>query len=68
MVNVIDNVTVGHIVESNCIKLAMNGNKNYRGKCQMGVEPTHDLSQSVESERKIMDSNPIRGTFPPANQ
>ena len=43
----------------------MNGDKKYRGKFEypMGVEPMDDPPQSVESERKIIDSNPIRGTF-----
>ena len=47
----------------------MNGDKKYRGKCAcpMGVEPMNDPPQSVESERKIIDSNPIRGTFVHAN-
>lgn len=33
----------------------------------MRVEPIHDLPQSVQSERKIMDSNPTRETFLHAN-
>ena len=47
----------------------MNGDKKYRGKFEypMGVEPMDDPPQSVESERKIIDSNPIRGTFVHAN-
>lgn len=33
----------------------------------MRVEPIHDLPQSVQSERKIIDSNPTRETFLHAN-
>lgn len=31
MVNVIDNVKYGYIVESNCIQFVMNRDKKYRG-------------------------------------